>query len=153
MALVQRLDIRQGQALVMTPQLQQAIKLLQLSNIELAAYVENEIEQNPLLEREETPREEPARDEKSRENSEAEGEAPVAADTSHEEAVEAWHEVAGSDGEGNLDYAGDPDAWRSRNGAGDSDDLPGIDQTVARPVTLREHLLAQLAEEIKDPAD
>jgi RNA polymerase sigma-54 factor len=54
MALVQRLDIRQGQALVMTPQLQQAIKLLQLSNIELNAYVEGEVEQNPLLERDES---------------------------------------------------------------------------------------------------
>jgi RNA polymerase sigma-54 factor len=51
MALAQRLEIRQGQSLVMTPQLQQAIKLLQLSNIELAEYVEGELERNPLLER------------------------------------------------------------------------------------------------------
>ena len=47
----QRLELRQSQALVMTPQLQQAIKMLQLSNIELADFVEAEIEQNPLLER------------------------------------------------------------------------------------------------------
>src|SRR5438552_14449227 len=46
----QRLELRQSQALVMTPQLQQAIKMLQLSNIELADFVEAEIEQNPLLE-------------------------------------------------------------------------------------------------------
>src|SRR3954465_4828983 len=51
MALSQRLEIRQGHALVMTPQLMQAIKLLQLSNLDLAAYVENELEHNPLLER------------------------------------------------------------------------------------------------------
>jgi len=51
MALGQRLEIRQGQSLVMTPQLQQAIKLLQLSNIELAEYCEAELEKNPLLER------------------------------------------------------------------------------------------------------
>jgi RNA polymerase sigma-54 factor len=38
----------------MTPQLQQAIKLLQLSNIELSAYVEDELLQNPMLEREES---------------------------------------------------------------------------------------------------
>jgi len=44
MALTQRLQIRQSQALVMTPQLQQAIKLLQLPNLELAAYVEERIE-------------------------------------------------------------------------------------------------------------
>ena len=51
MALSQRLEIRQSQALVMTPQLMQAIKLLQLSNLDLAAYVEGELERNPLLER------------------------------------------------------------------------------------------------------
>ena len=42
MALNQRLELRQGQALVMTPQLQQAIKLLQMSNIELQAFVDQE---------------------------------------------------------------------------------------------------------------
>jgi RNA polymerase sigma-54 factor len=54
----QRLEIRQGQSLVMTPQLQQAIKLLQLSNIELTEYCETELEKNPLLERDDNaPRE------------------------------------------------------------------------------------------------
>ena len=51
MALTQRLQIRQSQALVMTPQLMQAIKLLQLSNLDLVAYVEAELERNPLLDR------------------------------------------------------------------------------------------------------
>lgn len=51
MALSQRLDLRQGQSLVLTPQLQQAIKLLQLNNMELAEYVEGELSQNPLLDR------------------------------------------------------------------------------------------------------
>ena len=50
----QRLEMRQGQSLVMTPQLQQAIKLLQLSNVELAEYCEAELEKNPLLERDDT---------------------------------------------------------------------------------------------------
>jgi RNA polymerase sigma-54 factor len=54
MALTQRLELRQGQALIMTPQLQQAIKLLQLSNLELVDYVEQELERNPLLERDES---------------------------------------------------------------------------------------------------
>jgi RNA polymerase sigma-54 factor len=53
-ALSQRLEMRQGQSLVMTPQLQQAIKLLQLSNVELAEFCEQELEKNPLLEREES---------------------------------------------------------------------------------------------------
>src|ERR1041384_5690960 len=51
MALTPRLQLRQSQALVMTPQLMQAIKLLQLSNLDLVAYVDAELERNPLLER------------------------------------------------------------------------------------------------------
>src|SRR6185312_11593348 len=53
-AVGQRLEMRQGQSLVMTPQLQQAIKLLQLSNIELAEYCEQELERNPILERDDS---------------------------------------------------------------------------------------------------
>src|SRR5579863_1208760 len=51
MALSAKLVMRQGQSMVMTPQLLQAIKLLQLPNVELAAYIEGELERNPLLER------------------------------------------------------------------------------------------------------
>ena len=54
MGVGQRLEIRHSQSLVMTPQLQQAIKLLQLSNLELADYCEGELERNPLLERDES---------------------------------------------------------------------------------------------------
>jgi RNA polymerase sigma-54 factor len=53
MALSAKLEMRQGQQLVMTPQLQQAIRLLQLSNMELTEFVDAELERNPLLEREE----------------------------------------------------------------------------------------------------
>jgi RNA polymerase sigma-54 factor len=53
MAIGPRLDLRQSQSLVMTPQLRQAIKLLQYSNLEVAAFVEEELERNPLLERDE----------------------------------------------------------------------------------------------------
>src|SRR5471030_1849082 len=54
MAINQRLDLKQGQTLTMTPQLQQAIKLLQMSNLELTEFVEAELEKNPLLERDES---------------------------------------------------------------------------------------------------
>jgi RNA polymerase sigma-54 factor len=64
MALIQKLLMRQSQALVMTPQLMQAIKLLQLSHLDLAAYVDGELEKNPLLER-------PAEDEPVRGDGEA----------------------------------------------------------------------------------
>lgn len=53
MALSSRLEFRQSQSLVMTPQLMQAIKLLQLSHLDLATYVEGELEKNPLLQRSE----------------------------------------------------------------------------------------------------
>ncbi len=53
MALSAKLEMRQGQQLVMTPQLQQAIKLLQLSNMELSQFIDQELERNPLLERDE----------------------------------------------------------------------------------------------------
>lgn len=54
MAINQRLEFRQSLSLVMTPQLMQAIKLLQLSNLDLTAYVEGELERNPLLDRDES---------------------------------------------------------------------------------------------------
>ncbi len=50
MALGPRLDLRQSQSLVMTPQLQQAIRLLAMSNLELEAEIAIEVEKNPLLE-------------------------------------------------------------------------------------------------------
>lgn len=55
MALGPRLDLRQSQSLVMTPQLQQAIKLLALSNLELETFIGDAIAANPLLELGETP--------------------------------------------------------------------------------------------------
>src|ERR1700748_3578926 len=70
MALTARLEIRQGQGLVITPQLQQAIKLLQLSNLELDAFVEAELERNPLLQRDER-------------DAEPEAEAPIEAATDY----------------------------------------------------------------------
>src|SRR3954467_9902738 len=50
MALGPRLDLRQSQSLVMTPQLQQAIRLLALSNLEVESFIAEEIDKNPLLE-------------------------------------------------------------------------------------------------------
>ena len=51
MAISTKLEMRQSQSLIMTPQLMQAIKLLQMSNLDLVAYVEAELERNPLLEK------------------------------------------------------------------------------------------------------
>src|SRR3974390_1786645 len=73
MALAQKLLSRQSQALVMTPQLMQAIKLLQLSHLDLAAYVDGELEKNPLLER-------PAEEQPARGEAETDDEAPRESD-------------------------------------------------------------------------
>src|SRR5438270_7870955 len=63
MGLAPSLSIRQSQQLVLTPQLRQAIQLLQLSNLELDAFIAEELAKNPLLEgRSEEPDEQPAGD-------------------------------------------------------------------------------------------
>ena len=50
MQISQNLKLKQSQSLVMTPQLQQAIKLLQLNNLELSNLINKELEENPFLE-------------------------------------------------------------------------------------------------------
>src|SRR3954471_19131501 len=69
MALAAKLQLRQSQSLVMTPQLMQSIRLLQLTHVELERFVDDEIERNPLLERVD-PADEPS--------TEAEAQAPAA---------------------------------------------------------------------------
>ena len=146
MAVSQRLDLRQAQSLVMTPQLQQAIKLLRLSQIELAAFVEEELEGNPLLEQDETPEGAVLAE---RPQSEPEAETSLAA-----ELREQWEETAGNEGEGNLDLGGDPGAWRSLPARPIAQaDLPGLDQTLTRALTLRDHLMDQIGVDLPAPAD
>lgn len=166
MALTPRLDLRQSQTLVMTPQLQQAIKLLQMSNLEISAFVEQELERNPLLER-----------------TEGDGDSPVAGETeapAERERVadgEALQPINGEIAEGlvpsnsidteyeNL-YPEDSSSDRAQDVMGDTGSYIGgsggnssfdsvdntIEQTIAEGVTLQSHLLAQLPLEIADPA-
>lgn len=149
MALTTRLDVRQTQAPVMTPQLQQAIKLLQLSNLELAAFVETELEENPLLEREDAVIEDESVPAETAASSGDDGDA----------ATLTRSDSLGSD-EAPLDtdYTNvlQDDPFRAAGASataprGDSDSLPGIDQTMASEVTLREHLTDQLDLSIADP--
>jgi RNA polymerase sigma-54 factor len=123
MAVTQRLDLRQSTSLVMTPQLQQAIKLLELSNLEVAAYVERELEQNPLLERDE---DEPAL-------------APGA------------RGALPSSPEGGL--SNPLGRSRAGTGTRDGNEGPPIEETLANAIDLREHLTTQLTLDIQDPAD
>src|SRR5207253_1995402 len=97
MALTQRLEFRQSQSLVMTPQLMQAIKLLQLSNLDLSAFVEEELERNPLLERANDGPEPPVAGEPIQERSEfGDSDAPGA--THGEDFAAGPSEMGGADG-------------------------------------------------------
>jgi RNA polymerase sigma-54 factor len=154
----QRLELRQSQALVMTPQLQQAIKMLQLSNLELADFVDGEIEQNPLLERTEQNADEPAAVEASPEAAPPQDAAALperlADGLGSTEAAETWQAESGTDGDGSFDLGGDATNWRSRGGGTlDAGELSGFEQAAAPPQTLREHLLEQIGADFPDLAD
>jgi len=169
MALTSRLDLRQSQSLVMTPQMQQAIKLLQMSNLELAAFIETELEQNPLLVREdgeaaagsESPAETQAA---SSEGGDGGGDDDVEPPDSADMAVA---DRLGDSDEAPLDTDYE-NSWEgedrsmvmglaapARAGDGGSFDDGGnrLEQTLERPISLRDHLLAQLEMDCDDPAD
>ncbi|MGE5503734.1 MAG: RNA polymerase factor sigma-54 [Actinomycetota bacterium] len=157
MALAPRLDLRQTQSLVMTPQLQQAIKLLQLSNIELAAFIDQELERNPLLEREDGDR----------------ADAPVETPEPELGAPEPGilDELPGGGGADdsldvdydntfNNDSAGDGvdgeafAQWGKVGGRADFDDGDAnLEQTLAGTLSLRDHLVAQLNVDVPDLAE
>jgi RNA polymerase sigma-54 factor len=161
----QRLELRQSQALVMTPQLQQAIKMLQLSNIELADFVEAEIEQNPLLEHGEPAGDEAPMTETDPVVTEVNGasvvlaqELPgVLAGDLAGDAAEHWRAEAGAEGDGTTDFGSDrgggSQPWQIRGGGPVGEDMPGIDQTATRARTLREHLSEQIGADLPDLAD
>jgi RNA polymerase sigma-54 factor len=160
MALSPRLELKQGQSLVMTPQLQQAIKLLQMSNLELQAYVESELEKNPLLERDEKQEaQRPAGDPQERDVASA-----MKDDASAEERLatldtdldnvyqgESRADAANREGAAPAD-SGWASLKPSRGLSLDRDDLD-IGATLTREQTLAEHLTEQLMLAIADPAD
>ena len=154
MALSARLEVRQGQGLVITPQLQQAIKLLQLSNLELEAYVEAELERNPLLQRDER-EDEPQRGEgdapDERVDPEAAGDAIAAADLDVTPDEASPGERATGDAPEAADAGGAVD-W-SRAGRGGELDLEGLEGALTREKTLAEHLHDQLAIASLSPAE
>jgi len=142
MALGPRLDLRQSQQLVMTPQLRQAIKLLQSSNIEVTAFVEEELERNPLLERDE--RAEPGPDAgRSTDPLPVQAEAPDAAAAAVSDALPS-EAAAPLDAEWDNVYdAGSPPTGRGGRADFD-DDISGIDAMAAPEQNLREHIGEQV---------
>ena len=166
MALSQRLEFRQTQALVMTPQLMQAIKLLQLSSLDLAAYVEGELERNPLLERAEA------------EDNQAQGAEPEAATLERDEITAPTADWMGDDLETNRasmeqglgtelenvfpDDGGAKTApvetpppayseWSGVGSGGSEDSSYNLESFITAEITLVDHLAEQMALAITDP--
>jgi RNA polymerase sigma-54 factor len=164
MALSTKLELRQGQQLVMTPQLQQAIRLLQLSNMELMQYVETELERNPLLESDEGGDSQPRAEGETTPEFKTE-EAPVNGE-------ENWLDLAkpAADPEGTFDTEYDnvyPDStpsdqvadagqsgWANvRQRSAGSDDDVNIEAFVANEISLHQHLSEQMPLVLTEPAE
>jgi RNA polymerase sigma-54 factor len=162
MALSQKLEIRQSHALVMTPQLMQAIKLLQLSNLDLATYVETELERNPLLERgsdgeaePQTEREPPADERPSAEWGEA-GFEPQGGAASERPDLEA-DASGGDDADMPAPRAGGDTSsgyseWNGGGGRGQDSDY-NLEAFVSAERTLADHLAEQLTLAMSDPVE
>ncbi len=177
MAVSQRLELRQGQSLVLTPQLQQAIKLLQLSHLDLADYVEQELEQNPLLERDESdvdggaasadeaPRRRdrddgPSADSLDRANAETlppRDQAPLDTDFANDYTNDATADWPGDwSGDGLEDWPGEGATRglaRAGSGTRDNDGDAGAEQRLSSERSLRDLLLEQLQVDLHDPTD
>jgi len=177
MSIGPRLDLRQSQSLMMTPQLQQAIKLLQLSNIELQDYVEQELEQNPLLEVATTT---------SAENGEVRGEgtdemtvdaqpdgevlvhkdsadllshsAETGQDIDDGQSMDAdvdndWSSDTPGDAKGPTPEVRAYESYGSGGGSGSGDAMPGLEQTLASEESMRDYLLSELGFLVRTAGD
>ena len=151
MSLAPRLDLRQSQSLVMTPQLQQAIKLLALSNLEIEAFIAEEIERNPLLEAGQgnvvTTPERPEAPEPAGADALVTGTA-AAEPLDLDYATESHQSDSASDGGGGFDGALGSGAGSS-TGSGEAVDLDSFADTGG---SLADHLMAQAGATI-DTAD
>jgi RNA polymerase sigma-54 factor len=161
MALGPRLDLRQTQTLVMTPQLRQAIKLLQYSNVEVTSFVEEELERNPLLERDESavlPNTERAAPDQTpeRTNESADAAQFAQADTLPSEMAAPLDTDPTDtyDAGGVADGAPLTSAISGRGGTSDFDsDERGIEDMADERRPLRDYLGEQLRLSFADPVD
>ncbi|WP_033070361.1 RNA polymerase factor sigma-54 [Thalassospira australica] len=173
MALKARLDLRQSQSLVMTPQLQQAIKLLQFNNIELSNFIDSELMENPLLERADPGQTyaetgdgavgngDEGIDSRSTDNfsdredqfgtdrltaSDSMGSDDGPLDVASDALYGGEGEITrnGEPVAGNHDYAAPHGGGAGGAGGGGGEDLPGLEQTLADEATLRQSLDDQL---------
>lgn len=139
------LNLKLSQKLIMTPQLQQAIKLLQLSRLELQQSLAQHLMENPLLDELQAEVEEGetgASEDKAEEAPTAasqdqteEGGTPEERGSPEEFTASGWEEYFGSDRR----------AGASEYSSSSQDEFPSYEQTVAKPTSLEEHLLWQLS--------
>ncbi len=176
MTITPRIELRTGQSLIMTPQMQQAIKLLQLSNIELKEFVETELIENPLLDRDEgkenldenMEREHGGEDEGLTENIDPE---LTEVDTERDLVSNSVEHKLQEDEVSSLDVDDFSNVWDvddtfqnkntspnshtdHNNQANNFTEYPySLEQTIKQEISLREHLLNQIHLEIKDHTD
>ena len=139
MAIGPRLDLRQTQSLVMTPQLQQAIRLLALSNLEVETFIAEEIEKNPLLEA--TGLDAPVPEAAGEEQGGGEGGLAEAGDTAGDASLDG-------DYDGETFHQGGPgmDGGLAMTGGGGGfvdSDAPGFEAVLVSGLSLADHLSAQ----------
>jgi len=148
-----RQQLRLSQQLVMTPQLQQAIKLLQLSRLELVGLVQQELQENPVLEEalegEDSPGE--AGEDGGVEGAEAEAaaESPAegeAAETATAAEADADREPSDAEKVADIEWQDYMDSHPQTGirDAGGDDERPSFEATLSRRPTLAEHLEWQL---------
>jgi RNA polymerase sigma-54 factor len=159
MALSTKLQLKQSQQLVMTPQLQQAIRLLQLSNLELSEFVDAELERNPLLEREEERPDLPLAIDRDPGPERPLAEAALeGVDRGLEAAttdLDADYEAVFPDS-GPSDLGPDLNAgtWSGLSQShGSSDEDPNLEAFAAAENSLKDHLVAQLNLALPDAQD
>jgi RNA polymerase sigma-54 factor len=157
MALSPRLEVKQGLGLTLTPQLMQSIKLLQLSHLELSAFIDVEMLRNPLLEREDggepgddagpvEPAASPDVSEDTVSFSEREQSAESIAESYDTEVENVFPEQSGAD-------RGDALSSYERNTAQGGEDAPDLEAYVASRPSLAEHVETQAAYLLDDPRD
>jgi RNA polymerase sigma-54 factor len=158
MALAPRLDLRQSQSLVMTPQLQQAIKLLALSSMEIEAFIAEEVERNPLLENgsgdnvAEAPPEEFAAPPSTESGDRGSDDVLGGSDNAASEALDVDFSAETFHHDGASDSVGGADGMLGLSGNGMSSGFdgegPDFDSFAARDISLREHLMNQAGESL-----
>ena len=145
-----RLDLRLSQKLVMTPQLQQAIKLLQLSRLELQEALTQQLEENPMLEEASSELDEasdaelgPTEDNGASSKAEESDAPEEGVGPDRDELLTSWDDYFDDDRKW-----GDIEAPRSAR-----DEGPSLDQTTVKSASLEEHLLWQLVLSPLDSTD